>query len=115
MQVYRDGGLTLDQLMAFAISEDHARQEQVFENLSWNKEPHTIRRTMTETHVRAADRRAVFVGADAYVQAGGVILCDLFSEDGGGYFEEDALLDRLTLKRLEAAAMEVRAEGWKWA
>jgi ParB family chromosome partitioning protein len=29
MQVYRDGGLTLDQLMAFAVSEDHARQEQV--------------------------------------------------------------------------------------
>jgi len=25
MQAYRDGGLTLDQLQAFAITQDHAR------------------------------------------------------------------------------------------
>jgi len=41
MQVYRDGGLTLEQLMAFAIVDDPARQEQVYENLSWNKAPST--------------------------------------------------------------------------
>jgi ParB family transcriptional regulator, chromosome partitioning protein len=29
MALYRDGTLNLDQLMAFAVSEDHARQEQV--------------------------------------------------------------------------------------
>lgn len=114
MQVYRDDGLTLDQLMAFAISEDHARQEQVYDSLSWNKEPHIIRRAMTETHVRASDRRAVFVGADAYTEAGGVILRDLFAEDGGGYFEDAALLDRLALEKLEKVADDVRAEGWKW-
>ena len=115
MQVYRDGGLTLDQLTAFAISEDHARQEQVYDNLPWNKEPHLIRRMMTEAHIRASDRRALFVGAEAYTQAGGVILRDLFSEDGGGYFEDGALLDRLVLAKLEAIADEIRAEGWKWA
>lgn len=27
METYREGGLTLEQLMAFAVSEDHARQE----------------------------------------------------------------------------------------
>lgn len=27
LRVYRDGGLTLDQLTAFALTEDHARQE----------------------------------------------------------------------------------------
>jgi len=115
MQVYRDGGLTLDQLTAFAISEDHARQEQVYDNLSWNKEPHVIRRMMTETHVRAADRRTIFVGADTYTEAGGVILRDLFVEDGGGYFEDAALLDRLALEKLEKIAEDIRAEGWKWA
>jgi Predicted transcriptional regulators len=116
MQVYRDGDLTLDQLMAFAISEDHARQEQVYDNLSWNKEPHTIRRAMTETHVSARDRRAVFVGADAYAEAGGNVLRDLFVEDGGGYFEDAALLDRLAAEKLAGIAAEVQAaEGWKWA
>lgn len=115
MQVYRDGGLTLDQVIAFAISEDHARQEEVYGNLSWNKEPYIIRRMMTETQVRASDRRAVFVGAEAYEQAGGIILRDLFTEDEGGYFEEAALLDRLALEKLEGIAAGVQGEGWKWA
>jgi ParB family chromosome partitioning protein len=115
MQVYRDGDLTLDQLMAFAISEDHTRQEQVYDNLSWNKEPHTIRRAMTEANVSARDRRAVFVGVDAYAEAGGNILRDLFVEDGGGYFEDAALLDRLASEKLAGIAAEVQAaEGWKW-
>ncbi|MGB8841417.1 MAG: ParB/RepB/Spo0J family partition protein [Aliidongia sp.] len=114
MQIYRDGGLTLDQLTAFAISEDHDRQEQVYHRLSWNKEPQIIRRLMTESHIRAGDRRAVFVGADAYAEAGGTILRDLFAEDGGGYFEDGALLDRLALEKLETVAAEIRAEGWKW-
>jgi ParB family transcriptional regulator, chromosome partitioning protein len=35
MQIYRDGDLSLDQLMAFAITEDHARQEAVYERLSY--------------------------------------------------------------------------------
>jgi ParB family chromosome partitioning protein len=115
MQVYRDGGLTLDPLSAFAISEDHARQEQVYGALTWNKEPAVIRRAMTESHVRASDRRALFVGPEAYAEAGGVILRDLFSEDGGGYFQDAVLLDRLALEKLVRVADEVRAEGWKWA
>ena len=116
MQVYRDGGLTLDQLMAFAISEDHTRQEQVYDNLSWNKEPHTIRRAMTEINVSARDRRAVFVGVDAYTEAGGNILRDLFAEDGGGYFEDGAFLDRLAGEKLAKIATDIQtAEGWKWA
>ena len=115
MQVYREGGLTLDQLKAFAITEDHARQEQVHDALSWNKEPGVIRRAMMERHIRANDRRAIFVGGEAYEQAGGVIVRDLFTEDGDGYFESAALLDQLTLAKLQAVADEVQAEGWKWA
>ena len=42
MQVYRDGELTLDQLMAFAITEDHTRQEQAYESLSYNRDPSQI-------------------------------------------------------------------------
>lgn len=116
MQVYRDGGLSLDQLMAFAITEDHDRQEQVYEKLSWNREPSTIRRDLTKMNVAATDRRAIFVGADAYAEAGGTIILDLFTEDRGGYFEDAALLDRLVIDKLEGIAAEVQAaEGWKWA
>ncbi|WP_454918454.1 ParB/RepB/Spo0J family partition protein [Xanthobacter sediminis] len=116
LQVYRDGDLTLDQLMAFAITEDHARQEQVYEGLGYNREPWIIRRDLTRTHVQANDRKAIFVGPDAYTEAGGVIIRDLFTEDRGGFFEDAALLDRLVVEKLERIAAEVRqAEGWKWA
>ncbi|WP_246226040.1 ParB/RepB/Spo0J family partition protein [Chelativorans xinjiangense] len=115
MQVYRDGELTLDQLMAFAITEDHARQEQVYENLSYNREPWIIRRDLTKTNVAATDRRAIFVGAEAYTEAGGVIIRDLFTDDRGGFYEDAALLDQLVLEKLERIAAEVQAEGWKWA
>ncbi len=114
IQVYRDGGLTLDQLMAFAIVEDHARQEQVYDNLSYNRDPSLIRRDLTRMNIAATDRRAVFVGPDAYTTAGGTILRDLFTEDRGGFFEDVALLDRLVIEKLEGIAVEVQAEGWKW-
>jgi ParB family chromosome partitioning protein len=116
MQFYREVELTLEQLMAFAVSDDHARQEQVWAKLSWNKEPSVIRRAMTEAHVRANDRRAVLVGVEAYEAAGGAVVRDLFSEDGGGWFADAGLLDRLALEKLQAVAADVReAEGWRWA
>lgn len=116
MQVYRDGDLTLEQLMAFAIVDDPARQEQVYENLSWNKDPSTIRRDLTRMHIAATERRAVFVGAEVYTEAGGVILRDLFTEDRGGFYEDAGLLDRLVIEKLDGIADTIKAgEGWKWA
>ncbi len=115
MGLYREGTINLDQLMAFCLTDDHARQEQAWDHLSWNKSPEMIRRLLTETHVSARDRRALFVGAEPYLAAGGEILRDLFTEDGGGYFADAALLERLVREKLEAVAAEVLAEGWKWA
>lgn len=115
MQVYRDGDLTLEQLMAFAIIDDHARQEGVYERLSYNRDASTIRRMLTETHVAATDRRARFVGIEAYTEAGGTVVRDLFTEDRGGYLEDVALLDLLVTAKLGREADAVRAaEGWKW-
>jgi ParB family chromosome partitioning protein len=116
MQVYRDGGLTLDQLMAFAITGDHARQEQVYEGLGYNKEPWIIRRELTKANVPATDRRANFIGREAYTEAGGTIIRDLFTEDRGGFYEDAALLDQLVIEKLEGIARQVQeAESWKWS
>ncbi len=116
MAVYRDGGLTLDQLMAFAVSEDHARQDQVFEQTTYSRQPHAIRRAMTQDKVAAQDPRARFVGLEAYAEAGGAILRDLFTEDGGGWLEDVALLDALATDKVAGLAEDIRqAEGWKWA
>ena len=115
MQVYRDGELSLEQLMAFAITADHARQEGVYERLSYNRDASTIRRLLTETHVPATDRRARFVGIEAYTEAGGTILRDLFTEDRGGYLEDVALLDLLVTAKLGREVDTLReTEGWKW-
>jgi ParB family chromosome partitioning protein len=102
--------------MAFAVSEDHARQEQVLEQLSWNRSAHLIRRAMTESKVPASDRRAMFIGTEAYAEAGGATLRYLFTEDGGVWFEDVGLLNRLVAEKLSGLAEEVRErEGWNWA
>jgi hypothetical protein len=71
MEIYRNGDLALDQLMAFAITEDHARQEAAYERLSHNRDASTIRRMLTKANVAATDRGAIFVGAEAYTEVGG--------------------------------------------
>ncbi|RBP84974.1 ParB family chromosome partitioning protein [Rhodobacter sp. 140A] len=116
LEVYAEDGMKLEQLMAFTVNPDHARQEQVWEAVknSWNKEPYAIRRMLTETSVRASDRRAVFVGVDAYVAAGGIVLRDLFQGDDGGWLEDPALLERLVAEKLQAEAEALASEGWKW-
>ncbi|WP_374252982.1 ParB/RepB/Spo0J family partition protein [Xanthobacter sp.] len=116
LDLYAEDGIELKQLMAFTVSQDHARQEQVWESVrnSWQKEPYQIRRMLTETTVRASDKRAVFVGIDAYEAAGGVVLRDLFESDDGGWLQDVGLLDRLVSEKLKVIADEIAAEGWKW-
>ncbi len=116
LDVYAEDGMTLDQLMAFTVNGDHARQEQAFEQIcqSHYKEPHVIRRMLTEGAVRASDKRAQFIGHDAYVDAGGTILRDLFQGDDGGWFQDAPLLDLLVTEKLRDQALALKAEGWLW-
>jgi ParB family chromosome partitioning protein len=116
LDVYADDGMTLEQLMAFTVTNDRARQEQLWDALAHaaNREPYYIRRQLTEGAVRAADKRAQFVGVDAYEVAGGIVLRDLFEHDDGGWLQDAALLDRLVIEKLQAQAEVLRAEGWKW-
>lgn len=116
LDIYAEDGMTLDQLMAFTVSDDHTRQVQVWDAIkdAWSKEPHQIRRMLTETTVRASDKRAVFVGVEAYAAAGGTIMRDLFQSDDGGWLQDAALLDRLAADKLKTTAEDVAAEGWKW-
>ena len=116
LKAYEDDEISLEQLMAFCITDDHARQEQVFESIrtSWNKGPENIRRLLTEKSVSTDDKRARFIGTDAYLAAGGAIERDLFSEEDEGYLLDVALVERLVSEKLAAEAAQVRAEGWAW-
>src|SRR5690348_16930397 len=116
LDVYAEDGMTLDQLMAFTVNPDHERQEQVWEGIqrSHTKEPYHIRRLMAEGAVRASDKRAQFVGIEAYQAAAGSLMRDLFQQDDGGWLQDAVLLDRLVAEKLKREADAVRAEGWKW-
>jgi ParB family transcriptional regulator, chromosome partitioning protein len=114
---YASDEMNLEQIMAFSIATDHARQEQVWDTVSRSnvKEAYYIRRLLTETAVRAGDRRAVYVGIDVYETAGGVVLRDLFEQDQGGWLQDPATLEQLVFDKLKTDAEGLKTEeGWKW-
>jgi len=117
LELYGDDQMKLGQVMAFSITKDHARQEQVWETISRTQstDPYYIRRLLTETAIRASDRRAVYVGIEAYEAAGGIVMRDLFEQDNGGWLQDPALLEQLVLEKLTADAEALKTdEGWKW-
>lgn len=67
MKLYREGKMSLDQLSALTVTEDHERQERVWQELpSFNPGREAILRALSEGQVRSDNRRALFVGASAY-------------------------------------------------
>ncbi len=114
--LYREDGINLDQLMALAISDDHAAQERAwFEAAPWERTPVALRRTLTAGEVEAATSAlAHFVGLDTYEAAGGVVRRDLFDEAQNRFLSDPALLHRLALEKLDRLADPVRGEGWAW-
>jgi len=114
MQAYRDEEISLEALMACTLSDDHDRQEAVFESLrgSWSADSaHSIRHMLTEHSVSETDLRARFVGVDEYAQAGGNVRRDLFEDEC--YFDDIELLNRLAEEKLEEQAVLLRAK-WAW-
>ncbi|ARK63661.1 ParB/RepB/Spo0J family partition protein [Burkholderia pseudomallei] len=113
---YRAGSVTLEQLMALTITDDHAAQEAAFYVApDWQRGASTLRERLTEREISASHPLVRFVGLDAYTEAGGGIRRDLFAEgDAGTYLTDAALLESLVRGKLDAQAEEVRAEGWAW-
>jgi ParB family chromosome partitioning protein len=114
MNAYRAGEMNLEQLSAFAITDNHSLQEKVWRELGYNKSRRAILEALNEGQVSTEDRRALYVGTEAYVAAGGHITRDLFDEEGGGFCDDAALLNSLTAEKLAIEAKKVSAEGWKW-
>jgi ParB family chromosome partitioning protein len=114
---YRADAVSLDQLMALAITDDHTAQEAAFYDApTWQRSPHNLRDRLTEREIDAHRHPLVrFVGLNAYEAAGGGTRRDLFAEaDSGVYLTDATLLERLAQDKLASLAAEVKAEGWAW-
>jgi len=113
---YRADGVSLEQLMALAITDDHAAQDAVFYDApEWQRQPHALRDRLTEREIDAGHALVRFVGLDAYEAAGGGIRRDLFAQDDSGVYVTDAaLLETLVRQKLDEHAVTVKAEGWAW-
>jgi ParB family chromosome partitioning protein len=115
LDLYRQGELALNQVEAFTVSDDHARQEQVWHDLpAYNRHPSSIRLALTDGEIPLTEKRVKLVTVEAYEAAGGEVRRDLFDTRNGGYLMDATILDRLVREKLEAVAETVKAEGWKW-
>ena len=113
-EIYRAGGMNIDQLTALATTDNHELQRQAWETArsEYERSPTHLRDFITRESVRSDSALPQFVGLDAYEQAGGRVRTDLFSEHV--YLLDLPLLDSLALDRLEAIADRLRADGWAW-
>jgi len=113
--IYREGDMSLEQLMALTVSDDHAAQEQVWHGARY-RAPESLRRALLgETSIDSDSLLATLVGREAYLAAGGREQVDLFA-DHGAHWIDGALAHQLAEARLAQQAETIRAEeGWAWA
>ena len=110
-EALRDGSITLDIAMAYASTSDTARQASVFEQLGqgyYRANVGEIRRQLASGGFRGSDPKALLVGREDYVAAGGRIDADLFSDAATEMWIDGDILDHLAEEKLAAAAEAIR-------
>ncbi len=113
-----EGAITLDMAKAYGAISDIDRQAHVYAELqdAWYQvTPDTIRRMVLDATVRGSDPRAVLVGRQAYIAAGGRIERELFDDDATESWIDIALLEDLAHKTMdEAASKNAQEHGLAW-
>ncbi|MDG3040466.1 ParB/RepB/Spo0J family partition protein [Roseicyclus marinus] len=112
IEALRAGEITLDIAQAMTVGADEAAILSILDQTRGKDiSARAVREALTRDAVRGNDRRAKFVGIDAYEAAGGRLTRDLFAEDHALHDQE--LLDRLFAEKLDAEAEFFKAEeGW---
>lgn len=110
----RAGKLTIDQARAFTIAPSpRAAIDVLGQALQYGWREWQIRSALKPSEITATDRRARYVGIEAYVAAGGSITEDLFEDRV--YLHDDKLLDSLAQEKAERETEALRIEGgWAW-
>ncbi|MCZ0963082.1 ParB/RepB/Spo0J family partition protein [Paracoccus benzoatiresistens] len=105
--------ISLGMAKAFTVSQDEALTLTILAEVKGRDvSEHRIKQALQPEAVSATDRRARFVGLDAYEAAGGRLTRDLFSDTVTLHDAE--LLQHLFTERLNAEAETLATAGWKW-
>lgn len=114
MDLFRAGEMSLEYIMAFTLTDDHARQIEVWETVKqhYNPSPHSIRNHLTQKSYSGSSKLAKFLSIEADRAAGGSVIEDLFPERDAMHLEDPDLLEKLGTKKLEGFATEV-AKIWE--
>lgn len=113
---WRAGTLTGEQAGAFAATDNPDAQRALLDKghiAHWSAWQ-IARELRDKAAVALGDARAVFVGLDAYLAAGGRVDEQIFEEES--YLLDGPILEKLARDKLDAAAREIaEREGWGWA
>ncbi len=115
-----EGKMTLEVAEAYASTDNQDKQLRVFEtygvgNHGYGSGPDAIRRQIAMGSMRGDDPVALLVTEPAYVDAGGRIERDLFTEKADDRWIDPEIADRLAGALLEAEAVRLAEDsGLAW-
>lgn len=110
-EALRNGEITLDLAVAYASSSDRARQAETFELLKdgyYRANVNEIRRQLAEHTYVGNDPKALLVGRAAYIEAGGRVDLDLFTDSTTERWIDGDILNRLVADKMAVAAEAMR-------
>lgn len=114
LELFENNKLGLAEIAAFASEPRQERQKHVFDSLpSWSRSATAIRRALNESALPLTDRFVKLATVEEYEARGGEVKRDLFDENATILMNPD-LVHEICTDRLEAAAAECAAAGWKW-
>ncbi|QPI75550.1 ParB/RepB/Spo0J family partition protein [Sphingobium sp. Cam5-1] len=110
-----EGAITLDVAKAYASTENQEKQLLVWTSYGTTySNADTIRRVIANETMKSTDPVAILIGEDRYVEAGGKVDRDLFSESGDKWVNPE-IAQRLAADVMEAEAKRVGEElGLAW-
>jgi ParB family transcriptional regulator, chromosome partitioning protein len=110
-EALRSGEITLDVAKAYGATADTDRQAKVFEQMAASYQRNNvneIRRQLATGSFKGGDPKAMLIGRDAYLEAGGRVESDLFSDQANEVWVDGDIVERLVEQTLCAAAQAIR-------
>ncbi len=112
LDALKAGEITLETAKCFTVAQDEALALDVLAQVqgkdvsAWR-----IKQALQPDAIKSTDRRAIYVGLDAYQGAGGTLTRDLFADEV--FIGDIGLLHQLFTEKLAMDA-ELIGQGWKW-